>query len=96
MTGEITLRGAVMPVGGIKEKILAAHRAGVTHILMARRNERDLRDVPQEVLEQLKIDFVDTIADVLKIALGFEPLLFHPGTVPHISPDASVGGQAPH
>jgi ATP-dependent Lon protease len=72
MTGEITLRGAVTPVGGIKEKVLAAHRAGVQEILMPKRNEKDLREIPQEILGQLKFHFVDHVNDVLRIALNFE------------------------
>ncbi len=76
MTGEITLRGAVLPVGGIKEKVIAAHRAGIERVIMSRRNERDLRDVPEEVRSQLKFEFVDTAADVIRVALGlgFEPI----------------------
>ena len=72
MTGEITLRGAVMPVGGIKEKVIAAHRAGVERIILPRRNEKDLREVPDEVKQQLKFDFVDTVQDVLKVALNLD------------------------
>jgi len=72
MTGEITLRGAVTPVGGIKEKVLGAHRAGIERILMSRRNERDLKDVPDEVKAQIKFEFVDTVADVLKVALDLD------------------------
>lgn len=72
MTGEITLRGAVTPVGGIKEKILAAHRAGIERVILSRKNERDLRDVPEEIKSQLKFEVVDTVADVLRIALGLE------------------------
>jgi len=72
MTGEISLRGSVMPVGGIKEKIIAAHRAGVKEILMCRRNERDLKEVPEEIRQDLKFHFVDNINEVLKIALGVE------------------------
>lgn len=72
MTGEITLRGKVMPVGGIKEKVIAAHRAGVTEVIMCSRNEKDLKDVPQEVLSQIKFHFVDHINQVLSIALGVE------------------------
>jgi len=72
MTGEVTLRGAVMPVGGIKEKVMAAHRAGIEKVILSRRNQRDLKDVPEEVKSQLKFEFVDTAADVLKAALGLE------------------------
>jgi ATP-dependent Lon protease len=72
MTGEITLRGSVMPVGGIKEKVKAAHRAGIEKIIMSKRNEKDLRDVPEEVKSALKFEFVETAADVFRIALGLE------------------------
>ncbi len=70
MTGEITLRGLVTPVGGIKEKLLAAHRSGVEHVLVPKRNEKDLVDVPPEVLSQLKVTLVDNANEVLEIALG--------------------------
>jgi ATP-dependent Lon protease len=72
MTGEITLRGTVMPVGGIKEKILAAHRAGIDKIIMSKRNEKDLRDVPQEIRDAIKFTFVDNVNEVLKAALELE------------------------
>jgi ATP-dependent Lon protease len=72
MTGEITLRGAVMPVGGIKEKLIAAHRAGIERILLSRRNEKDLKEVPEEVRKALKIQIVDTASEVLKHALGLD------------------------
>jgi ATP-dependent Lon protease len=72
MTGEITLRGAVTPVGGIKEKVLAAHRAGIETVLLPKRNEKDLREVPEEVRSQLKIRFMETAADVLREALSLE------------------------
>ncbi|MBX3041093.1 MAG: endopeptidase La [Bdellovibrionaceae bacterium] len=72
MTGEITLRGAVMPVGGIKEKVLAAHRAGVTVLILPKRNEKDLRDVPDDIRAQLRFHFVENVNEVLKIALGLE------------------------
>ena len=61
-----------MPVGGIKEKVIAAHRAGVERIILPRRNEKDLREVPDEVKQQLKFDFVDTVQDVLKVALNLD------------------------
>jgi ATP-dependent Lon protease len=70
MTGEVTLRGAVMPVGGIKEKVIAAHRAGIERIILSRRNQKDLRDVPEEVRSQLRFEFVETAGEVLRIALG--------------------------
>lgn len=69
MTGEITLRGKVLPIGGVKEKLLAAHRAGITHIIMPRDNEKDLRDLPPGVLEQLEIHLVETMDEVLDLAL---------------------------
>jgi ATP-dependent Lon protease len=70
MTGEITLRGQVTAVGGIKEKLLAAHRSGVEHVLIPLRNQKDLLDVPTEVLSQLKVTLVDNVNEVLEIALG--------------------------
>jgi ATP-dependent Lon protease len=69
MTGEITLRGKVLPVGGIKEKVLAAHRAGIRTVILPRRNERDLDDVPEELRRQLAFDFVDDADEVLRRAL---------------------------
>ena len=72
MTGEVTLRGAVTPVGGIKEKVMAAHRAGIERIILSAQNKKDLRDVPEEIKMQMKFDFVDTISEVLKLALGLD------------------------
>jgi ATP-dependent Lon protease len=69
MTGEITLRGKVLPIGGVKEKVLAAHRAGVTTIILPRDNEKDLADIPKNVLDALKLHLVSTMDEVLKIAL---------------------------
>jgi ATP-dependent Lon protease len=69
MTGEITLRGRVLPIGGVKEKILAAHRAGLKTVLLPRRNERDLDEVPDEVRQDLRFVFVETVDDILKAAL---------------------------
>jgi ATP-dependent Lon protease len=80
MTGEVTLRGAVTPVGGIKEKIIAAHRAGVTSVILARKNERDLKDVPEEVKAQLQFIIVDDVAAVLRFALGLEIPAMDPNT----------------
>ena len=72
MTGEITLSGGVLPVGGIKEKVLAAHRAGITKVILPKENERDLEDVPEDVRSELSFVTVETIEDVLKEALGIE------------------------
>jgi len=68
MTGEITLRGQVLPVGGIKEKVLAAHRAGIKTVMLPSWNEKDLEDIPKEVQQKIKFQFVDKMKDVLKIA----------------------------
>lgn len=70
MTGEVTLRGAVLPIGGLKEKLLAADRAGIETALIPRENVVDLKDVPQEIKNRMKIIPVDTIEDVLREALG--------------------------
>jgi ATP-dependent Lon protease len=69
MTGEITLRGKVLPIGGVKEKLLAAHRAGVKTILVPKDNEKDLADIPKNVLDTLDVHLVSTMDEVLKIAL---------------------------
>jgi ATP-dependent Lon protease len=69
MTGEITLRGKVLPIGGVKEKLLAAHRFGLKTIILSKENEKDLADIPDEVREDLTIHVVDTIDEVLKYAL---------------------------
>ena len=70
MTGEITLRGKVLPIGGVKEKLLAAHRFGLKTIIMSKDNEKDLADIPEELREDLTIHTVDTIDEVLKYALA--------------------------
>ena len=69
MTGEITLRGKVLPIGGVKEKLLAAHRAGVKTIIVPKDNEKDLADIPKNVLDVLNIHMVSHMDEVLKIAL---------------------------
>ena len=78
MTGEITLRGKVLPIGGVKEKLLAAHRFGLKTLIMSKENEKDLADVPDEVREDLTIHLVDSIDEVLNFALesdhGPEPV----------------------
>jgi ATP-dependent Lon protease len=69
MTGEITLRGRVLPIGGLKEKVLGAHRAGITTVIIPKANEADLEDVPEEVRKQLRFHPVETLRDVLQVAL---------------------------
>jgi ATP-dependent Lon protease len=69
MTGEITLRGRVLPIGGVKEKLLAAHRFGIDTVIMPKENEKDLPEVPEEVRNALCINLVDTIDEVLALAL---------------------------
>jgi ATP-dependent Lon protease len=70
MTGEITLQGKVLPIGGLKQKVLAAHRAGLAQVIVPRRNEADLDDVPEKVREELTFTIADTADDVLGAALA--------------------------
>jgi ATP-dependent Lon protease len=69
MTGEITLRGKVLPVGGVKEKVLAARRAGIDTVILPKRNEQDLEDVPPAIREEMRFVFVDSVDEVLAHAL---------------------------
>ena len=73
MTGEITLRGRVLPIGGLKSKILAAHLSGAKIVILPRKNEKDLRDIPQEIRKQMKLILVDSMDQVLEAALRRKP-----------------------
>ncbi len=87
ITGEITLRGYVLPVGGIKEKVLAAHRAGVKIVILPERNRKDILDIPEQVRDELDIRFVKRVNEALSIALG------DPGE--EVERDALVGNELP-
>jgi len=84
MTGEITVRGRVLPIGGLKEKLLAAHRHGITEVIVPKENEKDLPDVPEGIRKDMKLTFVDSMDEVLKIALEreIEALPLAPGASP--------------
>jgi ATP-dependent Lon protease len=69
MTGEITLRGTVLPVGGVKDKLLAAHRAGITNIILPKRNEKDMLDIPSDTRAAINVILVQNIHQVLEVAL---------------------------
>ncbi|MGA8943063.1 MAG: endopeptidase La [Thermoactinomyces sp.] len=73
MTGEITLRGRVLPIGGLKEKTLSAHRAGIKHVILPRDNEKDLQDIPQSIKEDLQFTVVEHMDEVLRLALVRDP-----------------------
>jgi ATP-dependent Lon protease len=90
MTGEITLRGRVLPIGGLKSKILAAHLSGAKMIILPRKNEKDLRDIPEEIRKQIKLVLVDSMEQVLEAALRAKPT---PLTTEPIKP--AGGGKEP-
>jgi ATP-dependent Lon protease len=69
MTGEITLRGKVLPIGGLKEKLLAAHRSGIFTIILPKENEKDLADIPENLRTSMQLNFVEDMDEVLQIAL---------------------------
>lgn len=81
MTGEITLRGQVLPIGGLKEKLLAAHRGGIKHVLIPEDNVKDLEEIPDNVLRKLTIHPVKTIEQVLELALQRSPWIDKPTNV---------------
>ena len=93
MTGEITLRGKVLAIGGVKEKLLAAHRTGIYTVILPQDNEKDLADVPQEIQAAMTIKFVDTMDDVLATALERAKPAAAAAPVPEVAPafDSTVG-----
>ncbi|MDZ7632375.1 MAG: S16 family serine protease [Gemmatimonadaceae bacterium] len=103
MTGEITLRGRVLPIGGVKEKSVGAHRAGVTHVLLPKGNERDLDDVPQEVKDAITFHCVGSMDEVLALGLRTpsvphavvtpSPAAAHPVTPATVPPRRERGGR---
>lgn len=94
MTGEITLRGRVLPVGGIKEKVLAAHRAGIKRILLPERNRVDLEEVPKEILEELEFIFIGHMEQVLEYALEHLPEAIDEGEPGPNADEAAVSAPA--
>ena len=92
MTGECRLRGRVLAVGGIKAKVLAAHRAGIRRIILPKQNQRDVEDVPQEVRDQLEIILVDDMSEVLQAALLPEVVVGADGQTAAALPVAPVAG----
>lgn len=89
MTGEITLRGQVLPIGGVKEKVLAAHSAGLKTVVLPKLNEPDLEDIPEEIQKQMNFVTVETVDEVLKVALDLEPATVSVDTQPDISRKAA-------
>ncbi len=91
MTGEITLRGKVLPIGGLKEKLLAAHRVGLRTVIVPKENERDLADVPADILAVMDVKFVENMDEVLQYALE-QPLL---SSLPPVVPEVAAGFEPP-
>jgi ATP-dependent Lon protease len=92
MTGEITLRGKVLPIGGLKEKLMAAHRHGIMEAIMPRDNEKDLPDIPDAIKKTMKLHFVDSMDEVLRIALERE-IIALPVPTPSTGVDVQPAGE---
>jgi ATP-dependent Lon protease len=95
MTGEVTLRGKVLEIGGVKEKVLAAYRAGLRQLIMPKANEKDLRDVPEEVKKQIAFSFVATMDEVLRLALLPAETDGPPSPEPRIEPHHESSAPVP-
>jgi len=95
MTGEATLRGLVLPVGGIKEKVLAAHRAGIKRIIMPERNKKDLVDVPEQAKKEMEFIFAHSMDDVLRSALEEDPFAKAEKNPPPAEGQPAAGEQKP-
>ena len=94
MTGEITLRGQVLPIGGVKEKVLAAHRNGLQTVIMPKRNKFDLDDVPDEIKKSMEFIFVETVDDVLNAALESTPNSVHKKEMKKLPKKGKANGKA--
>jgi ATP-dependent Lon protease len=70
MTGEITLRGLVLPIGGVKEKVLAARRAGITNVMLPKMNEKDLEEVPESIKENMQFKFIERVDEAIDACMG--------------------------
>ena len=90
MTGEATLRGLVLPVGGIKEKVLAAHRAGIKRVILPERCKKDLIDVPEQARKEIEFIFVSHMDEVLRAALETDPLKAQPAPGPEVTPPPEI------
>jgi ATP-dependent Lon protease len=95
MTGEITLRGRVLPIGGLKSKILAAHLSGAKVVILPRKNEKDLRDIPEEIRKSIKLVLVDSMDQVLEAALRRKPKPLTTERTKVVKPDERIESPAP-
>ena len=97
MTGEITLRGKVLPIGGLKEKLLAAHRAGLFEVILPKENEKDLAEVPENLRSAMKLHFVDTMDQVLAVALvsPLPQVANESDSLPALTPPTPSAGDIP-